>query len=119
MTKKIYQTLLIEDDDLDVKSFLHACKKIKQANEITVCYTAEEAFDILLTRTFDCIFLDYGLPGENGFELLGRIRKSNNTTPLVAITSHGDEQLATMMLTKGRVESGKNFQITDVGKKDY
>lgn len=101
MNKKTYQTLLIEDDELDVKSFLHACKKIKQPNEITVCYTAEEAFEILLTKTFDCIFLDYELPGENGYKLLKRIRKSNITTPLVAISSQGDEQLATMMLTNG------------------
>ncbi|MFY8019650.1 MAG: response regulator [Bacteroidia bacterium] len=112
MEKQYHQILLIEDDSLDAKLFNNAIKKIKEPIKLTLCTSAETAFDVLQEKNFDCIFLDYGLPGENGFQFLEKIRNINITTPLVVITSHGDEKVAATMLTNGAFDYLSKYEIS-------
>jgi signal transduction histidine kinase/response regulator RpfG family c-di-GMP phosphodiesterase len=50
---------------------------------------------------FDCIFLDYLLPGENGLSLLKRFREGGIKTPVIVITSQGDESIAVELMKAG------------------
>jgi signal transduction histidine kinase/DNA-binding response OmpR family regulator len=55
----------------------------------------------LSKTTYDCIFLDYLLPGENGLSLLRKIREKGLNTPIVIITSQGSEQIAVELMKAG------------------
>ena len=112
MEKHYFQILLIEDDNLDAKLFNNALKKIKDPIKLTHSTTAEKALEILLEKEFDCIFLDYSLPGENGFQFLEKIKLHHILTPLVVITSFGDEKIAASMLTNGAFDYFNKYEIS-------
>jgi CheY-like chemotaxis protein len=47
--------------------------------------TGQQAYDLLSTKTFDCIILDLGLPDFSGYELLKRLNSENIPIPNVII----------------------------------
>ncbi|MBW8882699.1 MAG: response regulator [Asticcacaulis sp.] len=66
--------------------------------ELSVARTAAEAMEILIVavghgRPIDLILLDIGLPGENGFSLLDRIRMTPRLThtPVIVCSGSGHE----------------------------
>ncbi|HLT14648.1 MAG TPA: response regulator [Marinobacter sp.] len=56
--------------------------------------TAEEAFPVLQSETFDLIFLDHILPGMNGFQALEKLKAQPNTRdiPVFMYTSQNAEK---------------------------
>ncbi len=52
----------------------------------------------------DLIISDYLLPGLNGLEFLEKLRKRNNTTPVIMITGQGDEGTAVRALKSGAAD---------------
>jgi len=97
----VYQLLLIDDDEVDVITFQRAIKKADLANQVDICYNASEALSQLGTKTYDCIFLDYLLPGTDGLQLLRKLRDMNINTPVAVMTSQGDEKIAVEMIKNG------------------
>ncbi len=55
----------------------------------------------LKTEEYDLTFLDYKLPDMNGMEVLKEARKEKISTPVIIVTSQGDEQLAVNALKNG------------------
>ncbi|MBN2894327.1 MAG: response regulator transcription factor [Campylobacterales bacterium] len=47
----------------------------------------DAAFDAVFSQSYDILLLDVNVPGMNGFELLGALRKEGNRTPAIFITS--------------------------------
>lgn len=96
-----YKLLLIEDDDVDIMTFQRAIKKADLNHSLTVCKNATEAIDTFTNKSFDCIFLDYQLPGVDGLQLLMKMRDMNVLTPVAVMTSQGDEKIAVQMIKNG------------------
>ncbi len=70
--------ILIVEDEREMAELIRMYLE-REGAEITVCETGEEALDILSgNRTFDIMILDINLPGMDGFELLGSIRRNSN-----------------------------------------
>ena len=112
--------VLIVDDDLVDR--MHIKRSLKNAGMTVSCTEAEnctQALQILETEPFDCIFVDYQLPDRDGLSLVQSIRKLNIKYPIVALTGHGDEQIAvdlmkagaTDYLTKSRISPESLAQI--------
>lgn len=77
--------LLLEDDMAlheTVCDFL-----ISLDYDVTSCYDGEEARVQSYEHNYDLLLLDVNVPKLNGFELLNEIRKSENKTPAIFITS--------------------------------
>ncbi|MFM7725929.1 MAG: histidine kinase dimerization/phospho-acceptor domain-containing protein, partial [Flavobacteriales bacterium] len=55
-------------------------------------------------REFDCIFLDYNLPGATGIEVLASIRECGNDSPVIFITSHKDMRTAVEAMKSGALD---------------
>lgn len=51
--------------------------------------SGEHAMNALAQQTYDVILLDVGLPGIDGLEVLGRIRKQGLETPVLLVTARG------------------------------
>jgi len=78
------RVLLLEDDtnlSETIKEYLE-----DEGYEVESAYTSQEALEKVYEKHFDILLLDVMVPGENGFELLKKIRKASDT-PAIFITS--------------------------------
>ncbi|HEY3149188.1 MAG TPA: response regulator, partial [Dongiaceae bacterium] len=62
------------------------------------------ALAALQNDRFDCVLLDYQLPGSNGIETLRAIRAAGHRVPVVALTGQGDEELAVALMKAGAAD---------------
>ena len=77
--------LIIEDEDR-ISSFV--AKGLKAAGFApTVADTGKEGGYLAQTGDFALIILDLGLPDEDGFSVLARIRSTNVDTPVIILTA--------------------------------
>ena len=97
------EILLVEDSPDDVELAIHALRREKLANDITVARDGEEAMDFVFCRgtyahrSFQnpvrLILLDLKLPKIGGLEVLKAIKEDPRTKaiPLVIMTSSREE----------------------------
>jgi two-component system torCAD operon response regulator TorR len=81
---RTYRVLLVEDEELTqnlLKAFLE-----KEGLEVAVAGSGDEMFDQLDHSRVDLLFLDLGLPDEDGLALLRQIR-SVSSLPIIVVTS--------------------------------
>ncbi len=88
LTTSTHKTLIIEDNDgfrQALRSLLisrYPSMSFKEARDGREALNEVSAFDP------DLIFMDIKLPGENGLELIGKIRASNSEAKIIVLTSH-------------------------------
>jgi PAS domain S-box-containing protein len=85
-------TALIVDDDRETRDLFAEILALQGAR-VLLAASAAEAFDIVQRDAPDVLVMDIGMPNENGFSLLGRIRaleaaKAVRPTPAVAVTAY-------------------------------
>lgn len=97
--------LIIEDDIVDQMAYKRYIGKTDyKASVIESAGDAPEALEKLNDNSFDCIFLDYQLPGQDGLTFLKKIRDKGIETPVIVITSQGDEKLAVQAMKNGAID---------------
>ena len=101
MSEKIIQILIVEDDIVDRDIIKRALKGCGIKHELFFADDHESGKKATLGIEYDCIFLDYNLPGGTGLELLKAIRQSDNKSPIIMVTSLGDEKLAVESMKLG------------------
>jgi len=87
---KLYN-LLIVDDEQRFADMLARRLKLRGCN-CEVCYSGRDALDILELKNFHLVLLDLHLPDIYGTEVLTRIRKYDERTPVIIVTGHGTEK---------------------------
>lgn len=111
------KVLVVDDDEVDRITLKRALKKADLEFSLTECYEAEKALDLLREEEFDCVFLDYLLPGTDGLTLLKRLRTSGVKVPIIIITSQGDEKVAVEMMKSGASDYVVKDQINPMNVK--
>jgi signal transduction histidine kinase len=96
--------LIVDDDAVDRRAVRRALQQARVEADIVECATAQEALEAARSGTFDCIFLDYYLPGATGLETLDAIRRLGVRAPVVSLTGHGDETLAVEVMKAGAAD---------------
>ena len=98
------EILLVEDNPDDVELAVHALRREKLANDITVTRDGEEALDFIfcrgafVTRSFESpprlVLLDLKLPKVEGLDVLRAIKGDPRTKaiPVVIMTSSREER---------------------------
>jgi len=104
MTDGNIEILLVEDNPDDVELAVHALRREKLANEITVARDGEEALDVIFCRgphsgrSFHSpprvVLLDLKLPKVQGLDVLKAIKGDPRTKaiPVVIMTSSREER---------------------------
>ena len=104
MTTNRLEILLVEDNPDDVELTVHALRREKLANDITVARDGEEALDFIFCRgqhsdrSFQnpprLILLDLKLPKIEGLDVLRAIKADPRTkaVPVVIMTSSREER---------------------------
>ncbi len=82
--------LLLEDDKLfneTLQDFLE-----EEGFEVDCALDPYSALELSYETIYDIYLFDVNLPYESGFELLGKLRQSGDTTPTIFITSRDDKE---------------------------
>lgn len=98
-------SILYIDDNEDhlvlVKDWLHARHK---EFKVVLERDGEGALKRVHSHPFDLILLDYKLAGQDGLELLKRLKLEGVNCPIVILTGQGDEQVAARAIKLGAQE---------------
>jgi len=95
------RVLIVDDDRVDRMIVQRA---LKQANLVVDCVEAEDCKQAMATlsqETFDCVFVDYRLPDQDGLALIQGIRQQKIQSPIIVLTGQGDEQIAVELMKAG------------------
>jgi DNA-binding response OmpR family regulator len=129
--------LVVEDE----QKMARALREGLEADQyvVRVAYTGEEGFYLVQAQPFDLVILDVMLPGHDGFEILGTLRRRGVKTPVLLLTSRDaiedrvrgldagaddylvkpfafPELLARIraLLRRGNAEAEERFQLADL-----
>lgn len=89
------QIALIDDEPLVRESF---ARLLGSRNHATACYESSEQFLNSDTRnTYDCLIVDFRLPGLNGCELIKELRSAGLSTPVILLSGNVDESVSAQL----------------------
>ena len=100
---KVTHILLLEDDKAHQELILRMFRDDPEQFRISVAGTVREAREIIGREHTDLIIADWILPDGKGIEILPRTDELV-TTPLIIMTSFGDEHLAVEIMKSGAID---------------
>jgi PAS domain S-box-containing protein len=87
--------VLVVDDEADARDLVATALRARGA-AVTVARSASEALDLVATHPFMVLISDVGMPGTDGYELIGRIRTMTGSRgvhlPAIALTAYSREE---------------------------
>ena len=99
MTSKI-RVLLVDDEEQFVKNMARILKF--RGFEVTTALSGHQALDaVKYAGGFDVVVLDIKMPGMDGVETLGQIKKWAPDTEVIMLTGHASLSSGTQALTLG------------------
>lgn len=111
-TLNTIRIFLVEDDEIDAMSFERALRKSGVNYVLSQSRNANEALEKIEQEEFDCVFLDYQLPGVDGLMLLRKFRELGVKAPIAVMTSQGDEKIAVEMMKSGAFDYFPKAEVT-------
>ncbi|ACH38966.1 response receiver histidine kinase response regulator [Citrifermentans bemidjiense Bem] len=93
--------LIVEDDESHAELIRRGFSEASDHYRLTVATSMQEALARVQSNNFDIVLTDYLLPDGKGVDL---VLKSGQTTPVVIMTSHGNEQLAVDAMKAGALD---------------
>jgi len=95
-----FLNLLIVDDE---RSIREACREVAQSLGFSALAadSAEHAFRLLESQTFDAVLLDLRLPGAGGLDALRRIKERRPDAVVIVVTGYGTVQSAVQAMKNG------------------
>jgi two-component system alkaline phosphatase synthesis response regulator PhoP len=79
--------LLVEDEPGLVLTLTDRLRR--EGFEVTGASDGHAALELWRQRHFDLVLLDIMLPGQDGFEICARLRRSDTRTPILMLTARG------------------------------
>jgi two-component system, sensor histidine kinase and response regulator len=98
---EVLRLLVVDDDQVDRMTVRRGLHSVGIRAEFSEADTFRAAVDALKQEMFDCVFLDFRLPGGDGLQVLREVRGAGVRTPIVMLTGQGDEQLAVELMKAG------------------
>jgi len=91
--------LLLEDDLLFGESIADVLEE--EGFEVTLCRNGQAALDETYKNHFDLYLLDINVPLIDGLSLLGELRRANDRTPAIYLTSYQDIETLSLAFEVG------------------
>ena len=114
MTKAL-KILIIDDDKVDSIAIVRSISRSDIIAEVESAYSAKEGFEKMESMTYDLIFLDYMMPDLDGIHILKKLRDLGVETPIIFITSQGDEKIASQAILAGASDYMPKTLLTSDG----
>ncbi len=96
--------LVVDDDEFDPLAVRRSLLQSGIMATLDEAASAGEALTQLAARRYDCVLLDYYLPGADSVSLLGRVRAVAGDVPIVIFTGRGGEEIAVEFMKAGAVD---------------
>ena len=96
--------LLVDDDEVDRLAVTRLLRRSHFDAAVHECTDPASALAAAGTGGFDCVLLDYNLPGTDGLSLLRELRARSETVPVIALTGQGGEEIAVELMKAGAVD---------------
>lgn len=87
--------ILIVDDDEDLRIFAREVL-VRAGHRVLEASNGLAGLEMIVKTPPDLLMLDLRMPGEDGFEVLRRLRtsESGHSLPVIVLTAHGEEENA-------------------------
>jgi two-component system response regulator QseB len=83
--------------------------------DVTVAPDGQRGLHLALTRSFDVMLIDRGLPAVEGLDLIGRLRGRGVLTPMLVLSARGSTQDRVDGLDAGAEDYlAKPFEVTEL-----
>ncbi|MBD2567092.1 response regulator [Anabaena lutea FACHB-196] len=95
--------ILVVDDEADLRELLTFILE-QEGAQVVVAASAQEAMVAVCNSQFNLFVFDIGMPEENGYMLLSRVRSlegHNRHTPAIALTAYASEEYRQQALAVG------------------
>ena len=100
-----YSVLIIDDDEVDRKTVRRSLAEAGWIGRVAEAPSAADTYQKLGKETFDCILLDYHLPGTSGLEVLSTLVNDLKVqSPVVMLTGEGNEMIAVEAMKRGAAD---------------
>jgi signal transduction histidine kinase len=93
--------LVVDDDQVDRMTVRRSLARAGVPAKLEEACDGASMAAALENQTYDCIFLDYQLPGQDGLALLQQLRHQGIRIPIIMLTGQGDEQIAVELMKAG------------------
>jgi len=93
--------LIVDDDEGDRRQIRRALSRSGGSCECTDTRDFNEARAACLLREFDCVLLDYQLPGTDGLAAVSTLHEMYPFMAIIMSTGQGDEMIATDAMKRG------------------
>ena len=93
--------LVVDDDESDRLAVRRLLKTSDVHTVIDEASSSHEALEHLARGTYDCVLLDYYIPGAAGHSLIEAIGEAAPDIPVVIFTGRGDEDVAVDLMKAG------------------
>lgn len=92
--------VLVVDDD---KMVLTSCRRVLEAegHQVRQAFNAETAVEAVLEGKVDLVLADVMMPGQDGFELMKRLRRAAPGLPVILMTGYLTPQVEQRGLDAG------------------
>ncbi|HTL43342.1 MAG TPA: ATP-binding protein [Vicinamibacterales bacterium] len=104
--------LVVDDDELDRMAVRRALRRARLDADVDERLTAEAALEAVQARQYDCILLDYRLPGATGVDVLTMLGNAGVRVPVVCLTGQGDEEVAVAAMKAGAADYLNKSKLT-------
>lgn len=98
--------ILVVDDEVPLARALEL-KFTNEGLKVTVAHNGQEALDLMSKHYYDLVLLDMVMPVLDGFELLAKLKKKGNLTPIIGLSNLGQEEEA----ARARELGAKDFFV--------
>ena len=95
------RVLLVDDDLVDRLTTRRLLKRARIDVVLEEAETGGAALNAMNGNRYDCIILDYHLPGHDGIDVIATARDRGVTTPILVLTGRGDDDLAATVMKTG------------------
>jgi signal transduction histidine kinase len=96
--------LIVDDDEGDRKLIRRCVERSGLCCEYTEADTVAEALKLASAERFDCVLLDYYLPGEDGLHGLSVLAANDEFMPIIMFTGRGSERIASEAIKLGAMD---------------
>ena len=93
--------ILVVEDDPAFTSAMTQLLELDFGADVVVASDCPSAREALSSDEFELVTIDYQIPGGNGLELLSEIRALEEPPPVIFVTGHGDERIASQAFQMG------------------
>ena len=107
--------LLIDDDAVDRTSVRRALAKSGLDHVVSEAASGEEGLRLANGAKFDCVLLDYRLPGVDTFALLKTLVAAEESRAVLMLTGEGDQDLAARLMRAGALDFLSKSEVTPSG----